>query len=545
MRMSITCMMEFDRSDRTYRGGEPVVGRLIIDTDAGERCRSVTLAQYSRAHGQGNPDRGPNLSSVILHRGPLQGHPPFTLPFDLPAPNSPFSYQGELFSVDHYLEANVDFAGAMDDLVTQRYTVVPGALVGPPHSRLMAVTRRSMGQPPKGWRLGLGIAAIFVGLATLPYGIAFILLGLILLVPPAKRVLAEGRLGSVTAYLGNRVVAPGDPLEVKLQIKPKSSSTINSASVEIRARERCVWKSGDQRKVHRKVVYSHETPISGATNLDQTTIRTFTAPVPIPETAGHTFLSTDNQLTWEAVVRVDIPNWPDWEKTFPIVVWPAPGQVGPPKVSLPTEAEELDADLGQWLEERQPEDLNAGVGHDSEAAIYGGLSLGATEHEAISEDPQVRVAESQAASEVQIAAREDPEQEPSAPRADEPEKPVPPAPAPTAPGIQEAVEAIIAERVIGGTRDRLIAELLGSTFQFDLAVKRVERTFAMYSDPDLRNGRTVVGIIPGTDLEVSVWFPEGRNDEVDAFERGATYTILGTVAEWDRLRLGPRIRAAD
>jgi hypothetical protein len=65
----------------------------------------------------------------------------------------------------------------------------------------------------------------------------------------------------------------------------------------------------------------------------------------------------------------------------------------------------------------------------------------------------------------------------------------------------------------------------------------------MYSDADYRNGRTIQGTVAGSDLEVSVWFPESRNEEVEVLKKGDRIDVSGTVAEWDRLRNSPKVKA--
>jgi hypothetical protein len=574
------------------------------------------------------------MATVVLHEGPLSGDPPFSIPFDLPAPNAPFTYQGNLFSVDHFLQANMDFAGALDDVVTKRYVVLPGALVGPPHSRLMAATRKVAGKRLPAWRVILGALAAFAGLATLPWGFVLLLPGLWLLFPPIKRKVAESRLGTVTAHLGSRVVGPGDPLQVRLQIKPNSQASINKASVEMRAQEISVWTSGDDRKVHRRVAYSQETPITSASILEAGASRVFAAAVPVPETAGHTFVSEDNKLVWEAVVRVDIPNWPDWEKVFPILVWPAPGQIRRPEApALPPEEREarvwevdpseagvhphrqpsghedgqvvpdpglpvvkelqdldafLDGLLGQKIEglsetpTEEPTGDRGGRAPWEPARKYpweaGATPLeelhGKTESESqvespeevpppppedVTEEPRPQSPEGLAeepALEPLEGILEEPVLGPLEGLSEEPapepteEPPSEPAPVSQPPaagamesGLPRAVQAILEESIIGGTRDELITGLKGTTHRFQLTVGKVERTFAMYSDPDFRNGRTVSGKIHGSEVSVSIWFPESRNAEVDGFEEGGTYSLVGTVAEWDRLRARPNLKA--
>jgi len=111
------------------------------------------------------------------------------------------------------------------------------------------------------------------------------------------------------------------------------------------------------------------------------------------------------------------------------------------------------------------------------------------------------------------------------------------------PSLAEAVHAILSEGIIGGKRDRLVKSLLGKDYGFELTVKKVERPISMFTDPDFRNGRIVSGVFLGSDVEVSVLYPNILNDEVDAFKPGASYSVRGVVADWDPLRLRPIVRA--
>ena len=106
----------------------------------------------------------------------------------------------------------------------------------------------------------------------------------------------------------------------------------------------------------------------------------------------------------------------------------------------------------------------------------------------------------------------------------------------------EVVQAIRAEDIIGGSRDSLIKALVATDHSFELVVKRVERTIAMFSEPDYRNGRTVSGTIGATAIEVSVSYPFVLNEEIDSVEPGSILSVCGTVSDWDGLRRQPRIR---
>jgi len=214
--------------------------------------------------------------------------------------------------------------------------------------------------------------------------------------------------------------------------------------------------------------------------LGPESLTTFTASISIPGKGLYSFFLEENALAWEAVVRVDVPLWPDWHEVFPLLVWPSEGL----------------EDQSQPVEEFEVEDESEVV---PEPETLGGPG----------------------------------------------DQPTPPTLAATdpAPALTEAVRAIQNEDIFGGSRDRLIKDLLGKQVSFDLTVVRVERTFAMYSDVAYRNGRTIMGTVSEDGVEVRVWFREVQNEVIDALERGTVHPVSGTVADFDRLSLRPTVRA--
>ena len=94
-----------------------------------------------------------------------------------------------------------------------------------------------------------------------------------------------------------------------------------------------------------------------------------------------------------------------------------------------------------------------------------------------------------------------------------------------------------------GDKDRLIRDLLGKLFDFGLEVKRVDRSLGVYSEVEYRNGRTVTGNLEDSDLEVVVFFPGSRNEEVDEWQPGSLLRVKGEVRDWDRLRKRPELFA--
>ncbi|MCJ7628484.1 MAG: hypothetical protein MUO50_08870, partial [Longimicrobiales bacterium] len=328
--MGVSIELEFDRPDRSYRAGEAVGGRLHINTRGGWRVSQIRPTHSWETRGLGNRDHGVP-TPIPLPARPLPTDSIFTLPFEFTAPKGPLSYRGQALEVVHYLEVEAEVAGGRDILLIEEYIVVPGPLLGPPPTHL---NRRhlSFGEtlvhgkgPPSRSQIGRSILSPFL-----------------------KRKVAELRLGSVKAHLSSQVGVPGDTLDVEVRITPKKPTPINGASIELRAQEVCSSGTVSQpnRIAKRYPVYSKVTPIPIPTprTLGPESLSRFRVSTLIPDKGLYSFVLEENALAWEAVVRVDVPLWPDWEMVFPLLVWPAEGQGEERQVVEELEvAEELEA----------------------------------------------------------------------------------------------------------------------------------------------------------------------------------------------------------
>ena len=107
--------IELDRADRMYRAGEEVRGRLLVRTYGNIVNRGVGI-RWRCEVGDGTTDLLPqsSLRESLLHDGSLMPDEDHVLPFAMPSPEGPLSFEGELVYVRHTLEAYVDLKGARD-----------------------------------------------------------------------------------------------------------------------------------------------------------------------------------------------------------------------------------------------------------------------------------------------------------------------------------------------------------------------------------------------------------------------------------------------
>ncbi len=491
--MSESLRIKFERPDRTYRFGERVTGWVLIQTPRFDLCKSIRLRHFWGTHGKGNDEKG-DYSLTTLHRGPLPDEGPHRLEFSFPAPAGPFTYHGRYLNVDQYVEAIADIPLARDPKAREEYVLLPGRPVTPPE--LLLETRQNalsdVVAPLAGF---VGAALSVLGLSLLltanPVGVLFLGGALVLFLPALKKV-ADRRLGeAASAYLSSLVVGPGEQVGVEVKVAPPKPVRLNLAFVELKAEETCVSGSGSNRRVHRHTVFSRRYSLAGALELEGGSVRMLRRTIQIPEGAPTSFKGRYNKLLWQAIVRLDIPSWPDWVKRIPLVVWPTKDQLG-----AGAEVEVL----------ARPEEESEVPSWDVEAEV-----------------------------EVEETFEPAPAIEPAPV-----EEPEPAGGAPTLPGL---VASINGAGIFGKERDLLIKDLVGRSFTLSLKVKRVDRTMGVYSDAAYRDGHTVVGVVTGSDLEVAVYFPSARNEEVKEWEEGSTQTLLVEVTDWDRLRKRPELMA--
>ncbi len=93
--------------------------------------------------------------------------------------------------------------------------------------------------------------------------------------------------------------------------------------MKLEAREEVVSGSGSNKTTHRNVFLEKEQTLQAATVLQAGTEHRFPLDVTLPNDAPYSVDLSDNDLIWQAKVRVDIPKWPDWTKDLKIVVAPS------------------------------------------------------------------------------------------------------------------------------------------------------------------------------------------------------------------------------
>jgi len=310
----------FDRTDRTYVGGEEVSGTVHVDVNKDVECNGILVERFWQTHGRGNTATGPKESHV-LYKGPLRAGQTLSYPFRFKNPGGPPTYHGHYLNVDHYIHLRVDVPWAIDPKLKEDYLLLPGPR---PYGNLPGRRGLSPGVKSGVAAMGapLGIVIIVAGLFFFPCGLIAVPFGLAVVFFSMRKLLAEKKLGKVHVTWGSPHVLPGRQLPVQVAFTPRNSSRLNKITAELVCKEVCVSGSGTNRTTHthklhqRTVILAPECEVAAFRPLRVEGV------VPIPETEAFSFHASDNSLVWELEVRIDIPLWPDWTEKRALVVRP-------------------------------------------------------------------------------------------------------------------------------------------------------------------------------------------------------------------------------
>jgi hypothetical protein len=505
--------IEFDRADRRYSSGEEVTGTVHVQVNQNVHCDGLLLETFWQTHGRGNTDTGPKRTAVLFEGDWLAGTR-HRFPFRFTAPDGPPTYHGHDLNIDQYVNVRVDVPWAIDPKLKEDYVLLPG---GRPYGDLPTVKSKKSGTrflTTFGAPIGIGmiVAGFFIpfGLVLIPFGLALIFFGV-------RKVLTEKKIGKVQLDWGPLTVAPGAEVPVRLTFTPRKSCRLNGVAAKLTAEERCTSGSGTNRTTHTHRVHERTVPLVGECDLVAFEPVRAEAGVPIPKTGAYSFSADDNELVWGLEVRIDIPLWPDWLENRVLTVRPAvEAAVAEEPAVVPQIAVPSFEKPGAAVAEPVPE-----VPHPiDEAPDERGLS---------GEEPTIP----------EITRPFDSEFE----EVTEPTEPVAPptdVPASTESQASEATLLDIVDRLLsasrfGREREEIIQGCADQSFECTVKIDRVERVFGYVPEDRFRSGRSVHGVLAGTECHVLVQMASEHNEKLDACHPGDTIHATCRLLKWNSI----------
>ncbi len=488
--------IQFEQPERTFRPGEPIRGTATIEVNRDFSCDRVVIEHHWKTHGKGNRQEGPK-NKVEFPAAEFRAGQRQHFPFQFTAPSGPPSYHGTYLNIDHYVRIYADIPWAIDPKYEEDYTLLPGdqSWGWLPTAKAKSTAANQGG----GWfALAILVAfMIFFGSIMLPCAIIPGFIAVIVFYKLMQKSLARQKLGVVEVEWGKRRVAPGGEVPLRLRITPPKAVEISGVTARVLGREICTSGSGTNRSTHTHTLYDQKISIAPSMQLPGRRLTELTGSISLPPTAGYSFSTTDNELKWSVELRVDVPRWPDWVEETILEVRPD----GEPAAAS-TEFPEVIPALVPPL----PADTSFDRDYDS---LDGGPSPFLDSDSAT--EPEAYEAATGAGAE-------------------------PPSTASLAAFARDLAES----PRYGSERTNLVSRLLGHTVEAVLNVESVNRTFDYVSDA-FRNGRTVIGRLADTDLQLAVQFPATENERLDTLVPDTQLPIRAVPLKWniiyDRLEL--------
>jgi hypothetical protein len=161
--------------------------------------------------------------------------------------------------------------------------------------------------------------------------VPFVLAGGWTLVALARQVLLEIAIGTTRVEVSNHPFYPGGAFQAF--VSQTGRLHVRWFQVRLVCEEQAVYQQGTDTRLATSRVY-HATAFSQR-KFDITPQQAFEAVfnLTIPETAMHSFVSAHNAVIWTIVVRGRMSRWGDFERRFPVYVYPV--RVTEPAALLP------------------------------------------------------------------------------------------------------------------------------------------------------------------------------------------------------------------
>lgn len=308
--------IQLDEPKKIRMGGEQVTGLVLVRCDKDVNCKGLVVTTRWSTHGQGNIDSGIG-EETIAFQGAWQAGQEYKYPFKLKVAEWPPTYYGTFVNVSHSLDARAKLAWATDPKASVEFPVVvttSPADVQPSRQQMASGC---------GW-FGVAIAIFFVIL----FAVAFMwLIPIILIVVAAvwffKSFLPKQLTGSIETKLEPRRVKPGETIRGNISFTPKWNLNINQVNLSFLGVEKCVSGSGSNRKTHSHQLSERIMQLAGPQRLPAGLKQSFDFEFNVPRPAAPSMKMVDNEINWTVTLRIDIPRWPDWSESFPLIVEPS------------------------------------------------------------------------------------------------------------------------------------------------------------------------------------------------------------------------------
>lgn len=153
----------------------------------------------------------------------------------------------------------------------------------------------------------------------------FVLIGIGLLIYLARQWLVTTGIGATRVEISDHPLRPGQRYEIL--VAQAGRLAINFLEMQLACEERATYRQGTDTRTERRRVFQQKIYRRQGIEVRPGVPFEGRCPLEIPDAAMHSFKGDHNEIGWKLIVRADVAGWPNFEREFPVVVYPrAAGQ---------------------------------------------------------------------------------------------------------------------------------------------------------------------------------------------------------------------------
>ena len=149
----------------------------------------------------------------------------------------------------------------------------------------------------------------------------FLAVGMAMIVYSFRYLLMATAVGPTLVEISDQPLSPGRACEVF--VSQTGRLKMNRLEVVLACDEEATFHQGTNTR--RECLRVYEQPVYCGEDYDVRHGVPFEArfPVEIPVGTMHSFKSTHNEISWKIIVKGDVAGWPNFARSFPVIVYPA------------------------------------------------------------------------------------------------------------------------------------------------------------------------------------------------------------------------------
>ncbi len=151
--------------------------------------------------------------------------------------------------------------------------------------------------------------------------IPFVLVGLGTIWFFLRQLLITTGIGPTRIEISDHPLRPGQQYQILLS--QMGRLTMNSLEVLLACEEAATYRQGTDTRTETRRVFKQQVFRREGFEIREGLPFETPCQIEVPAGAMHSFKSEHNKIAWQLVVKGDVAGWPDFERTFPVVVYPA------------------------------------------------------------------------------------------------------------------------------------------------------------------------------------------------------------------------------